>query len=329
VALGLIVTASAGASRGIRIQTEIGPTGIGSLMADTSSTTLPPLTWEACAPDLRSCRRFAGGRKIETTGAAPGTVFRVRDAGGGTGISPEWRGSPKALAPPKVVGIIQANESVSPVRGLWSGGWEGENSELQLSACATEAGEQCVALTDPHRIRWGCTSSDSFTLGPDLTGRYLRVADRQSGGPHIEPPYAVGPAPPRYEVALFRSGGDVWGRSRNTSVAIVGQIGPAVNPTAGECGPPPAPTATISRKGVARVECAAGCSAVLVGTRNGRRQLVTRHVSEHALLTPYPALELDLSRSALARLGAGKIRLTVEIDGALWVQRTIRTSASD
>ena len=322
-ALGLIVAAPAQASRGIHIQTAIGPTGLGSLFADTSSTTVPPLTWEACAPDLTSCRRFAGGREIETTGVAAGTVFRVRDAGGERGVSPEWQGPPKEMAPPRVAGVIAANEFVSPVRGLWSGGWRGENSEMQLSACAAESGQECVSLTSPHFVRRGCASSASFYLDPRFVGLYLRVADRQSGGPHAEGGYAV------YSPSGATWGFDeVWGRNRTTSVAIVGQIAPAANAPAGECGPPPPPIATLSAEGTARVECAGGCSVVLVGTRNGRRQLVTRQIPEQGLLRPNPALELDLPSSALARLGAGKVRLTVQIDGTRWAQRTIRTSAS-
>jgi hypothetical protein len=307
------------------MQISVSSDSIGHMHVNTG---IAPWIWEACTPKLKECAPFARGREVDTVGAAAGTVFRVKDGRGESGRTPEWRGSPQELAPPRVAGIIAANEFVSPVRGLWSGGWEGENSELQLSACATEAGGGCVRLTDPHYVRWGCTSSNSLLLGPDLTGRYLRVTNRQSGGPHVETPFAVGPPPPRYEAARLRSGAEVWGRSRNTSVAIVGQIAPAAHPPAGECGPPPAPTATISAKGVARVECGGGCSVVLVGTRKGRRQLVTRRIREQDLLRPEPALEVGLPRAALARLGAGKIRLTAEIDGARWAQRTIRTSDS-
>lgn len=327
-ALGMLIGAPAQAAGHMSIQVAIEPDGAGRLSAETSSTTVMPLAWEVCSPGLKGCEPFARGRRIETTGAPAGSVFRVRDAGGETGVSPEWRGPPKALMPPRVDGAIQANQFVSPVRGLWRGGWRGENSELQLSTCATPAGEQCVALTDPHLIRQGCTPSDSFTLSSDLTGRYLRVANRQSGGPHDETPYAVGPAHPHYEVALIRPGGEVWERSRNTSIAVVGQIAPAVSLSAAECGPPPSPTATISAKGVARVECGGGCSVALVGTRNGHRELVTHQLRGQDLLMPSAVLEMKLPRISLARLGAGKIRLAVLIDGTRWAQRTIRTSES-
>jgi hypothetical protein len=319
--LGLVVAAPAMAARGIRIQTFVEPDGIGSLYASTSSTVVPPFAWEACTPDLQSCEPFARGIKMETTGAAAGTVFRVRDGGGETGVSPEWRGPVKALAPPRIAGVAAANEFVSPVQGVWSGGWRGENSEMQLSACATEtaAPAECVSLTNPHYIRVpGCSRNNSFGLDPRFVGQYLRVADRQSGGPHAET--AIGFITP--------FGAEVWGRSRITSVATIGQIMPAVTVPAGECGPPPPPTATISAEGVARVECGGGCSVVLVGTRKGRKQLVTRQIPAQDLLRPEAALEMSLPLAELNRLGAGKIRLNVEIDGTFWAQRAIRIPAS-
>jgi hypothetical protein len=330
-ALGLLATGPARAAGRVDIELSIRPDGVGRLSAETSSTTAPPFTWEVCAADLKGCKRFAGGRRVETTGAPAGSVFRVKGARGETGVSPEWRGPPKALTPPSVAGVVQANQFVSPVRGLWSGGWAGEDSELQLAACSTAAAaaEECVALTDPHYYRGGgCTAGNSFALGGFYAGRYLRVANRQSGGPHTELPYSVGPAPPHYEVAHLLPGPEVWKRSRNTSVAIVGQIAPAAGPPAGECGPPPAPIATISAAGVARVECGGGCSVALIGTRKGRRQSMTSQIHESSLLAPWAPLEMRLPRAALARLGAGKVRLTVQIDGTPWARRTIPSATS-
>lgn len=316
-ALGLVVVASAQAAGRYRVQTFISPNGTGQMFASG----IAPWTWEACTPDLKTCEPFARGREAKTAGAPAGTVFRLRDGGGESFLSPEWRGPLNALAPPRVAGIIAANEFVSPVRGLWSGGWQGENSELQLSACATEVGapEECVSLTDTHYIRPpGCSRSNSFGLDPRFVGQYLRVADRQSGGPHAEPAYGV----------VYPFGSEVWGRSRTTSVAIVARIAPAVTVSRGECGPSPAPTATISAGGVARVECGGGCRVALVGTRIGRRQLMTRRIAQQDLLRPEPALEMQLPRAALARLGAGKVRLFVEVDGRRLAQRTIRASDS-
>jgi hypothetical protein len=317
-ALALIVVAPAQAAGRDKVQTFINPDGTGSLFFGYGSA---PWVWEACTSEMKKCEPFARGRELQTAEAPAGTVFRVKNAEGETGLSPEWKGRVKQLAPPRVAGVVAANEFVSPVPGPWSGGWQGEDSEMQLAACATEGGApgECTTLTNPWYERvLGCGESSSFGLDPRFVGQFLRVADRQSGGPHAEA--GVGLSSP--------FGGEVWGRSRNTSVAIVGHIAPATNPPAGDCGPPPSPTATISAKGIAQVECAGGCSVVLVGTRKGRRQLVTDRLGEQDLLRPFAAPEMKLPRTALARLGAGKVRLTVEIDGTRWARRTIRISGS-
>jgi hypothetical protein len=316
LALGalLVVTLPASSAYGVVIQSSINPGGrSGHLSASSEPGTL---TWEACDSDLRGCKPFGSGRAIDTKGSKIGTVFRVRYDEAETALSPEWRGPVTELAPPRVAGVIQANDYVTPVPGSWSGGWRDEPSEMQLSACLTEAGEGCVALTDPHYIT-RCPNSASFYLDPQFVGRYLRVADRQNGGPHYEA--AIGTISPY--------GAEIFGRSRTVSVAMVGQIAPAVSSPAGECGPSPAPTATISAEGVARVECGAGCSALLVGTRSGRRATIAGAIPEQDLLRS-KALELQLSQASLARLGVGKIRLIVEIDGKRLAQRTIRSSGS-
>ena len=315
-ALGMIVAGPALAEERLSVEGITNPDGTGQMRV-TGGTR--PWRWEACTPQLRHCEPFATGRVVETAGASAGTVFRVRDAGGRVGVSPEWRGLLKAVEPPRVTGVIQADGFVSPVQGVWSGGWEGGLTQLQLAACVTETGEECVSISSPWRP--GCALSASFAINPVFAGWYLRVADWQVPGhnftdglvghlPFNEPPWGYG---------------EVLKRSPTTSVAIVGQIAPAGTPPAGECGPPPAPIATISAEGIARVECGAGCSVALVGTRKGRRQLVTHQIREQGLLTPFAALEMKLPSAALARLGAGKLRLTVEIDGARWAQRTIRT----
>jgi hypothetical protein len=156
-----------------------------------------------------------------------------------------------------------------------------------------------------------------------FAGWYLRVADKQNGSPHPEAAYAV-----------YSPSGATWGfdavlePSATISAAVVGQIAPAAGPPAGECGPPPPPIATVSAEGVARVECAQECGAVLMGTREGRKQLISRQVLGHDLLAPRPATEMRLSRGALESLGSGKIRLVVEIDGQILSRRTIRTPTS-
>ncbi len=300
--------------------TGINPDGSGTARADIQ---FGSLTWEACSSRLTECRPWGRGREIGTGGAPAGTVFRVRNAIGEEAVTPEWKGPLRQLAPPRVVGALQANDYVSPVPGLWRGGWGEEPAEMQLSACETEAGEGCVSLTSRRYMRQGCDWSQSFLLGARFAGWYLRVADRQSGGFHAEAASAVY-SPSGASLGLE----EVWGRSRTVSAAVVGQIAPATSPAGGECGPPPPPTATISAAGVARVECAAGCSVTLTGTRNGRRRQVSGRIGEGSLLQPQAARELQLTRGMLSGLGLGQIRLTVEVDGKRLARRTLSASSS-
>ena len=67
---------------------------------------------------------------------------------------------------------------------------------------------------------------------------------------------------------------------------------------------------------------------VLAGSRKGSRQSIARHIFEQSLLRPEAALEMALPRATLARLGVGKIKLAVGIDGVRLAQRTIRTPTS-
>ncbi len=311
----LVAAAAARAAKPPEVDSSINPDGTGQLFATTNPG---PWRWEACLAPGTGCHPFARGRIVQTADAPAGTIFRVTDGSGVVSEEREWLGRLKAVAPPQVAGSLLANGYVSPVTGLWSGGWRGEDSEMQLSACTTEAGQGCISITAFHFVREGCASSDSFYLNPEFAGLYLRVADRQSGGPHAETPFAV-----------FSPSGRNWGfepvweRSRATSVAVVGQIAASTTPSTGECGPSPSPRAKILGPGVARVECPAGCEATLVGSRGGRTERVSGMIREQSLLRPEPALELKLPPSAIKRLGTGRVHLSVDIDGAPLTRRTL------
>jgi hypothetical protein len=300
-------------SERIHIQAGINPDGNGRLLVNSGEG---PWAWEACTPDLTTCAPFGNGREIETIGASPGTVFRV-EGNGATGVSPEWRGRVNQVKPPSIDGLTRANEFVSPVPGMWSGGWKNEFSQVQLSACATPAGQDCMALTDLHYVR-NCAASASFALDAKVAGSYLRIAQSLIGaGPPVEPSYAV----------TSPYGGEVWGRSRITSVAVVGQIAPAVNPYPGECGPPPRGRAFISKQGVALIECPAGCRAALIGSRNGRHVRITRSLPARDALIIAPPARLRVPDGILAGTGAGSVHLVAEIDGNQVAQRTITSHA--
>ncbi len=320
----LVVTAAVAAGWGgvapssaesIRMQALVNANGSGHLFVNTSPG---PWSWEACTSDLTDCEPFGKGREIETGHAAPGTVFRVKSRES-TGVSPEWRGRVTQIKAPRVHGPIRANEFISPMAGMWSGGWKGEYSALQLSACATSTGQGCTSLTDPHYVR-DCAASASFVLDAKFVGSFLRVANRRLGaGPLFSPPYATSSP----------HGAEVWRSSRNTSVAVVGQISPAVNDHPGECGPPPPGRALLSRRGVAFIDCQGGCRAALIAKRNGRYIRVKRNLSPRNALLVTPPVELRAPvRTILARFGEGRVRLVVRINGKQVAQRTTRFDSS-
>lgn len=294
----------------ISMQAGMSPGGVGTLFVNDPGG---PWAWEACSPSLRSCVPFGMGREIKTAGAPPGTVFRV-NGGGATGVSPEWRGRLRQQSPPTVEGTVRANDFVSLVPGGWSGGWKGEYSAMQLSACLTPAGRECITLTHPHYVR-SCAASDSFVLDARFAGRYLRVADKRIGaGPPVLASYAVSSP----------HGGESWDRSPTTSVAVVAPIDPAVRAYPGECGPSLPADAVISRRGVASITCQAGCRAVLVARGDGRQARVVRRLPEQNALFAAPPAELRVPNPTLARvLRTGDVRLTVKLDGKQVAQRTV------
>jgi hypothetical protein len=303
-------TAAVAGAAPLQIQALISPSGHGRLVVNNGEA---PWVWEECAPDRSSCHPFGRGREIETKAASVGTVFRVRSHGA-TGVSPEWLGRLTATKRPRVDGIVRANEFVSPVPGQWKGGWEGEYSEMQLAACITAEAEDCITLTDPFYLR-SCASDASFALEERFVGRYLRVANRRVGaGPPARPFVAV----------TSPYGDEVWRRSRNTSIAMLGQIAATTQTYPGECGPPPSGSALIDERGRALVDCQGGCRAILVARRNGRQLQVSRTLpSRSALLVP-PPTELGLSSHKIkARLGAGRINFAVSVNGKRAAQRSV------
>jgi hypothetical protein len=311
------IAAPAGTGSGeIRMQALLDDNGFGRLLVNNTDG---PWRWQSCTPDLSDCQPLSGGREISTVGVRSPAVFRV-ESEGLTGTSPEWRGRVKQLAPPSVSGVIRANEFVSPVPGRWALGWEGEFSELQLSACHTASGNDCTTLTDSHYVRRECSSRDasqsgSFVIEARFAGRYLRVANRRIGvGPPLRLAYAV----------TSPYGGDAWPRDRITSVATVGLIAAPTRDFPGECGPPVPSEGSISKHGLGFVRCSERCRATLTAGRAGRVVRVKREVaqSRSGLDVGLPE-RVVLPASKMARLGEGSIRVALRVDGKLLAKRNV------
>lgn len=277
------------------------------------NTPREPMTWEACSPTLSNCTPFGFGGRLNTNGANPETVFRVTGGDGSTGLSPVWHGNVESLSSPSVNGSVRSNELVTPTPGEWQGGWEGEGDFLQLAACGTRQGTNCITLTDDH-YRSSCPES-SAVLDPAFVGEYLRVADQRRGaGPHYVLRYA--------SKSPYGARGGIWEASPITSVAMVGRIAAATGPRGNKCGFPPLNHVSISKKGVAAVECGLGCRAALIAKRGRQSVRVVRKAARWRTFG-HP-MTLRLSRQSLAHLGQGRARFIVEIDGRRVARRTVR-----
>lgn len=306
LAIGILTVEHVGAAESASIQAVLNVDGTGAINANSQSN--PPgetWSWESCAPDLSSCIPFASGRSISTTGADPDTVFRTMSSNGATALSPIWHGDAASVTPPSITGVIRANELITPVLGTWNGGWDGGAHFTQLAACASAQGTDCITLTDIHYPD-GCPGG-AAVLDASLTGEYLRVADRLLGPNPVVPGYA----------SNSPYGRDVWVPAPTISTAIVGRIAPATGPRTATCGPPPLPSARLSKRGIATVECLRGCRVALVAKRG---LLTARRVRK---LPSLSSVTLQLSRAARERLGRGRVLMSVKIDGKRVARRAV------
>ncbi len=311
--VGTLGSPPSAAAESATISAHLNADGSGSLIVNPTSQ---GWSWEACVPDLSKCTQFATGQIITTVGAEANTVFRA-SAGGTTALSPVWHGNVTSLTPPSVSGVVRANELVTPIPGQWGGGWEGDLSFTQLSACASPEGIDCTTLTDrtySEEHPEACPNG-SAVLDPAFTGEYLRVADLQVGPRPVSA--GVGTSSPyRHEV---------WAANPLTAVAIVGRIAPAVGPRTAKCGPPALVKASISKKGVATVRCGLGCRVVLIAKRGRHSARLARNLRPFPFMAPrnYPIPKLSLSPQSLMRLGSGRARMIVMVDGRRATRRTV------
>ncbi len=222
------------------------------------------------------------------------------------------------LSPPSVLGEIRANELVVPWTAEWNGGWEGDFDQTQLSACIQPDGSQCTSITEPKYVggcRNGGTAIDSF-----FTGRYLRIADRRYGTGSIF----------TLEGASSPYGHPIWEESATTAVAILGRIQAAEGPPEPGCGPTPVVEASISAKGVAKVQCRLSCRATLFVGQGKRRARVSDHLAAlPGVATDGAIPRLRLRARQLQRFEPGSVHMTVKVNGRRVAQRTVRLRPAD
>jgi len=307
LAVGILCAGPATAADSVQMQALLNDDGSGRLFVNSFGY---GWSWEACSTDLSSCGPFTTGQDIRVGGVAPNTVFRVSGSAG-TGLSPVWNGNLESVAPPRVHGVVRANELVRPVPAVWRGGWDGDFDQTQLAACSSPAGDHCVTLTEPKYL--GCRD-EAAVIDPMFTGDYLRVADQRFGVGSIFTD----------DAATSPFGHRLWPASTRTAVAIVGRIRRATGPRATECGPPPLIEVSISSSGTAKVKCDLGCRAALVAKRGQHTARIVRVLTARRFPRLTGPTELKLSPQDLAHLGPGRAHLVVEIDGRPAAHRTVR-----
>jgi hypothetical protein len=307
-ALVAIFAGTALAAENAVVETFLASDGSGELLAIENSGEGKGWTWQACVVDLSRCTPYAEGSKATTDSAAPETIFRATSRAGRSASSPIWHGDVKSLTAPSVRGPLFANQLVTPVPSQWGGGWDGDYDWTQLAACTNESGGDCVTLTDQHFN--GSCAHGAAVLDPAFVGKYLRVADQR-----VEREAGI----EFYAVLSPYHHGEVWQPGALTSVAIVGRIQPARGGRKTKCGPPPiVAKASISRDGVATIQCTLGCRATLVAKQG------TRVVRVRGRALPSFSKKLQLSRQKIGYFGKGAVQFSVLLDGKQAIKQTVR-----
>src|SRR6185437_4856187 len=278
-------------------------------------------TWQVCDEEGVACRPYgATGNSVEIGASPTGVRFKATSDAGASAVSATWNGPPHPLRAPAAIGAAQANSLVEPVRGVWTGGWEGDFEQAQLSACPTEAGIGCIPLTS--RFYEERCSGEAAVTDPAFRGWYLRVASAVYGP---DTTFAIPAVAAQYgDWPYFDS---PWKASPTTDVAIVGRIAPPAGPRAASCGPPLMAglppriaiqfhSARLTRQGVAIVECVTRCRADLRASARGR-VAVTKSRQKHEIWLRIPPRRL-------VRLGHGRILYTLFVGGHRVAQATVK-----
>jgi hypothetical protein len=264
-------------------------------------------SWEVCKPGPTECRPFATGN-FSTDGAPAGSVFWA----GGDLTTPLWKGNLRSVALPSVQGKPRANEIVTPVAGVWEGGWESDYDDLSLSICKTATAERCFQVNHEGPRARGCGPNEAALLDPAFAGRYLRVVDQRYGEGTV---FAGVGHPPYYPLKI--------GPGPTIAMAVVGRIAPSNAPPQRRCGPPPLSSASIAPGGAATVSCSLiTCRAVLAvrcpeGGAKAARRLSPSDYYDAKTTT------LRLSPAAIERLEGCRAIAKVRINRSLLAQRRV------
>ena len=211
---GVVLWAAAGASpalavpvaaAGSQVSATLNASGNGSLVANSSVEPArrgPGPGSSATQAQAKPAGRSAPGRSIES--GVPARRSHVQsDIEHGACRRSARCGTGRCTSPsaPSVTGTVRANELVTPVHGVWAGGWTGGlSNETQLSACPTEAEcrlhhaheDGCTATSlpraaapaiDPGLRRAGTCASRRSSTGRTPLSLSRRSGTRRCSGP--------------------------------------------------------------------------------------------------------------------------------------------------
>jgi len=115
----------------------------GSLAVPEWSICRPPEV-SVCSPAVRTAHAI-----LSPEPEPAGTVFRASARYGGRIYSAAviWRGRVQIFSRPRLRGRADVGAAVTPVAGLWGGGWGTEFDQLAVEACPTTRARSCVMLS--------------------------------------------------------------------------------------------------------------------------------------------------------------------------------------
>ncbi len=137
------------------------------------------VTWQAC---LGADCWSTDGNTLHAGDNAAGTVFTAT-AGGESASTPAWGGRVSAPDFPTIAGNAVVGGTVHPVAAHWTGGWGNEVDDLRIEACRVTV---CRTISAPDWVSGGARDG-SVTIGPELAGTTLRVADRRRNLNEVRP----------------------------------------------------------------------------------------------------------------------------------------------
>lgn len=282
------------------------PDGTGQLIANPGGH---PLTWDRCSPD-GTCERLAETDQFLRTGdPPPGTTFVATQDGTSVRSQP-WGGLVRATAPPRLEGEPAVGSLVRPLAATWTGGWGREADWLQLQACRTAEGGDCVVMVDEIKHR-PCEPGGGRYLPGWARGRWLLVVDTRID--QSQPFSAEGYFAPEGVRPNVATGS-------GTAVAAFGPVGEGA---ARRSGCPWRTRVQLNRVHLpypifGQVTCPGRCT-VQWRVRQGRRTIHRR------VRGAYVTLSLDPPASQ--RLRSGRAHLRIRVDGRVVRSATVTVRA--